>query len=1230
MINAFDQFDITPASIPSGNAFDQFDAPKATSGADNSLGSMQARRASSEQAAEKEIADANQAKPWYQRAGEGLETGAKRGLLGLAEIPGKVKSILPDILQDKNAAFAQDGPILNREDAANVAKGYNLNTEGNGIVGSVAEVAGDPLNYIAPEFKALKGANVLSRATNRALQGAGAGYFQPETTTDPDQAESEREKNAGMSSVGFVMAPVVAKALGKSASLLGKGVEGTTGIPVNDALKGMIDGLNNKIQAPRIYSLAQKIGLPVADITANGATAAEKHTLLKTALQNKLDEISQGISPDSYDPEATHTAISQGYHKLKGLINEAYDQAGQAAPEQQVQVPQVASTLENTINSLRARNPLPGSSEASALNELQGVQRRFGLNIDRNPATGAPVYPALSAKDLLGLRRMLNEQYIGNAFRNTGQGIHEQFTGTVRNALDQIGQDNPEFGKALLKADALQAAKGDAYDSNKVLQRFWDANDYNDWKAVNRVDENGIPSPRAKPQISDLGREKANTMVEGVKTPEEVDALARAIGYDDPAKALAFRAAKFREMVSDAGLENTLDPDKLRLMQNVVKDPKSLELLSNIQGFNEELGQRGIKDILKDPEGANGRLSNAARAIWDLVHGRKSYAATNALKAVTGVKTAGQKALEQISGDLSRGQTYQGAQALGQSLRNAPSNLYQGAMDALRGVGAKTPQPGMSYPGPSLGEPPAYPQLSGPEPKPPTSPLSPFSLPNGRPTLPALPASRTSPLLPAPKVNPNEPLVSYPSGQVGNAALLPQSSGMEGTPVQVAASNSVRDIIPGARGKQPEPPLKQLPPPTYSGRMVQQADGSLRPETLRELNDAMANMPPAAKPTLQLPAPKYTNRILGAKEGLERETTTAGADPVKTKTAYMSAKPIPKSAQQFRPGRQVPSPEQAKINLDAAPVVKLSGNELGEHADIRGLRKAAEDVLWDMRKTAIDHPDLGEISINQRGMKKIISAGANPDKLKMIPKLPEIVKESTLMSTTPNYGPNKDIAKYHWLEGKVELNGKIHRVGSQIAEYRDGHKVYNFNADLDTPNIKGPLAERGIKPRTNDPLDEPSRSDDSLNKIVAQNDKNVKFKRGGAVDRTHDVPYLAGKDEDTGGIDIDKRVPKTIPNNGKSLDVARPLAVHENTERKHMAKDMPYAKAHKLATIAEKVWITTHGYNWAQYEASMRGYLRCTEHEHANNPPKGLYKGPYLATKARALTMAAKNHRRSA
>lgn len=114
------------------------------------------------------------------------------------------------------------------------------------------------------------------------------------------------------------------------------------------------------------------------------------------------------------------------------------------------------------------------------------------------------------------------------------------------------------------------------------------------------------------------------------------------------------------------------------------------------------------------------------------------------------------------------------------------------------------------------------------------------------------------------------------------------------------------------------------------------------------------------------------------------------------------------------------------------------------------------------------------------------------------------------------------------------------------------------------------------------------------------------------IDRNHDVPAFAGSSNDGKTVFIDRHVQTNVVLDGKPVDLAKYLAVHESVEHKLMTQhDLPYADAHKRATAAERHAVEADGITWKSYEGHIDQELPKIEKEPIVNPPHNLYMKPY-------------------
>ncbi|GHV57797.1 hypothetical protein FACS1894216_22380 [Synergistales bacterium] len=146
-------------------------------------------------------------------------------------------------------------------------------------------------------------------------------------------------------------------------------------------------------------------------------------------------------------------------------------------------------------------------------------------------------------------------------------------------------------------------------------------------------------------------------------------------------------------------------------------------------------------------------------------------------------------------------------------------------------------------------------------------------------------------------------------------------------------------------------------------------------------------------------------------------------------------------------------------------VVVVTGNEFGdfdlsEHgsekfkAELKRLRKAAAEFYGEnIQGTYARHPDarIQRILFTGRGARKAISNSANPDKLKLFAKLPELV-ESSIVDGEPEIVKHSekhpDVVRYWRLKSSAVIDGVPVDVNLLAEEYKGGKIYYNHHVDV--------------------------------------------------------------------------------------------------------------------------------------------------------------------------------------
>src|ERR1700685_4192365 len=123
---------------------------------------------------------------------------------------------------------------------------------------------------------------------------------------------------------------------------------------------------------------------------------------------------------------------------------------------------------------------------------------------------------------------------------------------------------------------------------------------------------------------------------------------------------------------------------------------------------------------------------------------------------------------------------------------------------------------------------------------------------------------------------------------------------------------------------------------------------------------------------------------------------------------------------------------------------------------------------------------------------------------------------------------------------------------------------------------------------------------------------NAIARRVGAIDRAHDIPYLAGYSTDGKRIYIDRHLPPSFLYKGRKIEVDRYLLLHEEVEKTLIDQlDLHYQHAHQIATRAEEAAVRADGVSWRAYDRFMQQYVKTIGDERLSKVPKDLDLKPY-------------------
>ena len=114
------------------------------------------------------------------------------------------------------------------------------------------------------------------------------------------------------------------------------------------------------------------------------------------------------------------------------------------------------------------------------------------------------------------------------------------------------------------------------------------------------------------------------------------------------------------------------------------------------------------------------------------------------------------------------------------------------------------------------------------------------------------------------------------------------------------------------------------------------------------------------------------------------------------------------------------------------------------------------------------------------------------------------------------------------------------------------------------------------------------------------------------LDRTFDIPYLAGYSRDGRTIYIDRHVPRSFAIGGRRVKVDPFLILHESVEKSLLDElHLCYQHAHQIALRAEEAAVRAAGVSWRQYDRFMQQHIKEADDERLMRLPPDLDLKPY-------------------
>jgi hypothetical protein len=114
------------------------------------------------------------------------------------------------------------------------------------------------------------------------------------------------------------------------------------------------------------------------------------------------------------------------------------------------------------------------------------------------------------------------------------------------------------------------------------------------------------------------------------------------------------------------------------------------------------------------------------------------------------------------------------------------------------------------------------------------------------------------------------------------------------------------------------------------------------------------------------------------------------------------------------------------------------------------------------------------------------------------------------------------------------------------------------------------------------------------------------------VNRSYDIPYLAGYSKDGSTVFIDRHLPRTLRVLTRKVRIDPFLLTHEIVEKALLDElRLHYLHAHQIAVRAERDAVKAAGLSWWVYQSVMKRYEKPIEQEKIQHVPASLDLTPY-------------------
>jgi hypothetical protein len=120
------------------------------------------------------------------------------------------------------------------------------------------------------------------------------------------------------------------------------------------------------------------------------------------------------------------------------------------------------------------------------------------------------------------------------------------------------------------------------------------------------------------------------------------------------------------------------------------------------------------------------------------------------------------------------------------------------------------------------------------------------------------------------------------------------------------------------------------------------------------------------------------------------------------------------------------------------------------------------------------------------------------------------------------------------------------------------------------------------------------------------------LKRVEKIDRTYDIPYVAGYSRDGQTVFIDRHMPRGFTSGGRRIATDQFLALHEMVEKTLLDQlHLHYLHAHQIALRTEQAAVRAAGIGWRDYDHFTKSNEKKIGDERLTRVPRELDLTPY-------------------